>query len=215
MKSKFSKAAKLIMLVLVAVFTVLSVEASAQAASYGTNGYQCTKKHLNTGIVVMGDSRTCQLWNYNNSGASFVSVWGGHYYGGTNSMSIDATARRTQLKTYINDTVSKKGYCNVYLFATVNDYNGGSGYQGAADKVVNLSKTVKGYNKKATVTVVGLVGGKGKNVSNYNTYLKKNLPSGVKWLSVADCLGGSNSGYTSDNLHYNNTTLKNIWKKIK
>lgn len=202
--------------------TVALPEEAHAAVAYGRVGHHCTKSNPTSGRLIVGDSRTCQLWNYKNSGASFVSVWGGHFgYGGSNGQ-IDTAAQRKHMKAYVEKTIAKKGYCNVYVFATVNDYNGGSAYKGAAGNVLSLAKTIAGYTgtykgkkAKCKVTVVGLVGSKGKNVSTYNSYLKKSLPSHIGWLSIGGCLGGSNKGYMSDNVHYNNTTLKNIWAKLK
>jgi hypothetical protein len=221
---------RLIALILVAVLIMLStttVNAATKkekAVSYGSNGYHCNKENTASGNLLVGDSRTCQLWYYNNSGASFVSVWGGHYgYGGSTGQ-IDTKTQRTDMKQYAKDTIKELGYCNIYIFATVNDYNGGDQYKSAANNVYNLAQTAYGwtqkYNKKTvhpTVYVVSLVGGKGKDVSKYNTYLSGKIAKSKKisgFIDISDCLTGSNSGYLSDNLHYSDTTLKNIWGKI-
>lgn len=216
MKLKFKKILACILTVTAIVAAVPST-ISASAVSYGQNGYHCTKKHCDTGKLIIGDSRTCQLWNYKNKGASFVSVWGGHYGYRGSSGQIDTSSQKNTMKDYIKTSVNKKGYCNVYIFATVNDFNGGTkaAAKGPANNVIKLAKELKNYNSKANITVVSLVGTKGKNVSAFNTYLKNNLPNKVKWLNISDCLKGSNSGYQIDNTHYNNTTLKNIWSKIK
>jgi hypothetical protein len=64
---------------------------------------------------------------------------------------------------------------------------------------------------------VSNIGSKDVSVSKYNDYLedKVNDSSKIKgFIDIKDCLSGSNSGYQSDNLHYNDETLQNIWNKI-
>lgn len=201
--------------VLVLVCLVLMFGLNVEAKVYGTNGYKCEKTNYKSGILLIGDSRTCQLWNYKKSGASVMAIWGGHYY--TKSSSIDSYKNRKQIKKIVKSTVKKKGYCNVYLFATVNDYNGEgkSDAKASAKKVIKFAKSIRSYNKKAKVTIIGLIGSKGTDVSYYNKYLKSNLPRKVKLLSIKSCLTGENKGYDRDNLHYNKSTLKQIWKKLR
>lgn len=201
--------------------SVVPAQLAEAAPAYGRVGYHCTKSHPSAGTLVVGDSRTCQLWDAKKTGASFVSVWGGHYGYGGSSYQIDASAQRKKMKEYISDAIAKKGRCDVYVFATVNDYDGGSGYKAAADKVASLAKALssyggkyKGKTVKCKVTVVGLVGSKGRSVAAYNKYLKGRLAKGVAWMSVSGCLAGANRGYLADNVHYNSKTLKNIWKKL-
>lgn len=219
---------KRIVLSYLALFLVAVMAASpslqADAASYGINNYHCVMSNPKSGKLIIGDSRTCQMWNYKSKGASFVSVWGGHYgYGGT-LMQIDNASQRNTMKLYAQDTIKKCGKCHIYIFATVNDYNGAGSYTSAVANVINLADTAYGwtakYQKKTVhpiVHVVQLVGSKGKNVSGYNTLLKSKVASSKKiknCISISGCLAGSNGGYASDGIHYNNATLKNIWNKL-
>ena len=207
----------------VAVMAVSPV-LQADAASYGTNGYHCTASAPKSGKLFIGDSRTCQLWNYKHKGASFVSVWGGHYGYGGSTMQIDYASQRTTMKTYAQNTIKKCGKCHIYIFATVNDYNGAGSYTSPVSNVVSLAETAYGWTAKyqgktvhPVVHVIQLVGSKGKNVSAYNALLKSKAASSKKiknCISISGCLAGSNGGYASDGVHYNDTTLKNIWNKL-
>jgi len=210
-------------ILLVAVMAV-SPSLQADASSYGTNGYHCTKSNPKSGRLIIGDSRTCQMWKYKNKGASFVSVWGGHYGYGGSLMQIDYAPQRITMKTYAQNTIKKCGKCHIYIFATVNDYNGAGSYTSAVSSVISLAEAAYGwtakYQKKTVhpvVHVVQLVGSKGKNVSGYNALLKSKVASSRKiknCISINGCLAGSNGGYASDGVHYNNTTLKNIWNRL-
>lgn len=221
-RCNIEKGMAVMLLVMVCIF-MPKLSALTQAAEvesrkipqYGTNGYRCNNGNAKSGVLLIGDSRVCQLWKANQKGASIVAVWGGHYHGGTNSMSINNTNNRRIMKQYISQTLKKKNICKIYLFSAVNDYNGGNDTQAkvAADSLIKLAKTLRSH--RVEITVVSLVGEKGKDVSDYNKYLKKHLPNKVRWLSIDSCLRGNNKGYSNDNLHYNAKTLKSIWKKLK
>ena len=77
------------------------------AASYGHVGYHCYKSNPSSGIVIIGDSNTCQLWNYQHVSASYCSTWGGHYgYGAKKGVQIDSPAYVEQMKKLITATVN-------------------------------------------------------------------------------------------------------------
>lgn len=224
MKNKIKKIFLSCLAVLLVAVMAAPSSIQADAASYGMNGYHCTKSNPKSGRLIIGDSRTCQMWNYKNAGASFVSVWGGHYGYGGSAMQIDYASQRATMKTYAQNTIKKCGKCDIYIFATVNDYNGAGSYTSAVSNVISLAETAYGwtakYQKKTvhpTVHIVQLVGSKGRNVNGYNTLLKSRAASSKKiknCISISGCLACSNGGYASDGVHYNNTTLKNIWNKL-
>ena len=216
---------KYIIKIIIVVLIIITIPLNVNAKEYGQVGYYCKKSNYNSGRLVIGDSRTCQLYNLNPTGASFVSTWGGHYAYGGEKYQIDYRTKVTTMKKYAIDTIKTKGYCNIYIFATVNDYNGDDKYKTWANNVIRLAENAckwstkyKYKTVKPKVYVVSLVGSKGKSVDNYNDYLKekvldnKNL---IGYIDITDCLDGSNSGYSSDNLHYNDKTLNNIWKKLE
>lgn len=217
-----SKHVSLLLAVVLLFSALVLFPQPASAATYGNIGFHCTVKNYQSGRLIIGDSRCCQLWNAKKNGSSFVSVWGGHYGYGGSSLQINTDSQQNMMKSIVQNTIKQVGHCDVYVFATVNDYNGSGSYTSAANHVINQAKTAMkwtakygGKTVKPQVYVVSLVGGKGKNVSSYNTYLKLQAAKvNCKFLSITKCLTGSNSGYRSDGLHYNDATLKNIWSKI-
>ena len=188
---------------------------------YGRVGDYCDEKNIKSGNLIIGDSRTCQLYNFNNSYASFNSTWGGHYGYGGETYQIDTQAKRTKMKYYAQNTIKKVGFVNIYIFSTVNDYNGGGNYQGALNNHLNLAKTAytwkqkyKGKTVRPKVYVVSLVGSKGVNVDDYNNVLKAQASKTKKfdYINITDVV--TNDGYLSDNLHYTNETCSKILSRL-
>ena len=189
-----------------------SSDTSVQKADYGENGYHLSECNPYSGKLIIGDSRVCQMWD-SGTKASYVSVWGGHYYGTKGSINSDEGIRI--MKKYIKKTLDKKGYCDVYIFASVNDFNGGSETEAklSADKLLKLAKMLN-VSDNVNINIVGLVGTKGVDVTGYNQILQDNIAQGMKFASIEGCLKGENNGYLSDNIHFNKVTLKKIAKKI-
>lgn len=196
---------------------------STQAASYGQAGYHCYKSNPASGIVIIGDSNTCQLWNYQNSSASYCSTWGGHYaYGAEKGVQIDSPAYVEQMKSIIKATLKKKGKCTVFVCGTNNDDNDAASAKNCMLLLSSLNKYFannKVNGKRPVFYAVGPNGDRGDNMNVYNAALKRhvtNYKSGcVKYTQLSDCLAGSRGGYLTDDTHYNNATLKNILAKFK
>ena len=189
---------------------------------YGRNGDYCNEKNTKSGSLIIGDSRVCQLYNYNNSSASYNATWGGHYGYGGETYQIDTVNKRAKMRSYAKLTIKKTGNVNIFIFATVNDYNGGNDYSAPLNNVVNLAKnaytwTYK-YNGKTVhpkVYIISLVGSKGVNVDAFNNALQKAAKKSSKfdYIGINDLVGSD--GYLSDNLHYTDETCRKILERME
>ena len=219
---------KLILILMTLIFaaTFVVIPASAEGNKYITE--VCNK---NTARLIIGDSRCVQLYRVGKKSSSFVAVWGGHYGSGfQGDYTINTTARRSRMKRYIKASVNAKGKCSVFIFATINDYSFGSGYESYMDSLIRQACELKKYGVKyggktvrPKVYIVKLIGFEpehaqyNKNIPKYNKRLTKLAKSyGISTLDLSGCLEGSNQGYRKPNdLHYNKKTLANMWKVIK
>lgn len=213
---------------------VYAATAYSNDIEYGHNGFYCNKNHTDrSDRLIIGDSRNCQMWNYDHTGASFVSTWGGgyggdisdnykNYKGATVEASINYTKKVARMKEIAQKSIKQNGSCKIFLFSTVNAYDGGSSYNTPVKKIWGMTKLAKtwkaeykGKTVAPTIYVMSLVGSKGKNVSNYNKALKAlcDADSKVTYVNISSCVGSS--GYQKDNVHYTNATLKNLWTKVK
>ncbi len=178
-----------------------------------------------SGRLFVGDSRVIQMYRYNDyqyyDQASFVTVGGGGYSG--SSSSINSSERLSTMETCTRESIEYTGGCDVYIFATPNEFNdSSSSYTIPVQRVMSVAEQAKtwtaSFNGKTvapTVYVVELIAGKGVTVSGYNSYLRSMAADiGVQTISISDCLAGSNGGYSSGNLHFNTTTTGNIWSKL-
>lgn len=220
---KRSKKIKSVFVFLLALALAMFPCVAYAAESFGTVGYHCYKNNLSSGIVIIGDSNTCQLWGYQHSSASYCSTWGGHYgYGAGMGLQINSSSYVAQMKTLIRNTLKKKGKCTVFVCGTNNDDN--DSY--AASNCMSLVKTLNSYfsknkvnGKRSVFYAVGPNGDRGENMNAYNTALRRYVSSYrssyVKYTHVADCLAGSRGGFLSDDTHYNNATLKKIITKFE
>ena len=211
-------------LIMAAVFILMPVSAAG-------NGSEANVLNKNSGRLIIGDSRCYQLYEMNSKAASFVAVWGGHFgHGYPDEYTINTAARRKDMKKYVKATIKAKGKCNVFIFATINDYNYGSGYNGRINRFIQQAREIKNwsfkYNGKAVkpkVYIVKLIGFEPEqaeynyNIADFNKRLvklaKKNK---ITTLDFSSCLQGKYQGYKAPwDLHYSKTTLKKMWKRIK
>lgn len=223
MKTKTKTKAALIWVISM-ILVLMMFPFPTYAASYGHVGYHCYKSNPSSGIVIIGDSNTCQLWNYQHASASYCSTWGGHYgYGAKKGVQIDSPAYVEQMKKLITATIKKTGKCTVFLCGTNNDDNDAVSARNCMALFSKLNKYFfnnRVNGKRPVFYVVGPNGDKGDNMNVYNAELKRQVKSYkgsayIKYTHIADCLTGSNGGYLSDNTHYNNATLKKILVKYK
>ena len=159
-------------------------------------------------ILVIGASNVAQMYNAKCK-ASFVACWGGHYGYGTQNgkcYRIDSDYRINQAKKMIKKGKVKR----VFIYATTNDWSHGSGYQNPIKCMVNCAKKLK--NRGINVYCCSMIGMKGSYVGSYNSYLKKICTqNGVKYCNVRP----NSVYYLSDGDHYQDKTVKAIFRKIK
>lgn len=199
------------------VIGIITFSLYASAASdtpqfdYGTNGYRCVKENTKSNVLLIGDARVCQMGHQGQYNASTVAVWGGRYRGdGANA--IDSASNKDIMEKYIRNILTREGSCEVYIFASAKDLSTKDESTQSVKNIIKLARSLD--QKNVNVTVVEMVGEKGAKTAAYNGLLKRNLPSQVGWLQIADCLEGVNSGYSKDKVTYNKKTLDNIWKTI-
>lgn len=211
---------------LLITFTLLMTPVSA-----AENGAVADVCNRDTARLVIGDSRCYQLYRYHKAGASFVAVWGGHYGEGCGeAYTINSAARRKHMKKYVRASIKAKGRCTVFIFATINDYNYGQGYNARMNKLIQqarelkeLSYEYKGKQVSPKVYIVKLIGFEPEQaeynagIDRYNKRLTRLAKRNhISTLDLSGCLEGENQGYKAPlNLHYNRTTLKNMWKILK
>ena len=93
----------------------------------------------NSGKIVIGDSRSCQLGIYQErtgrADYAVFAVWGGHYVSGTGTP-IMSEMLLSDFEQCFHEQIKTNGNCTVFFFATVNDYdylyNNNSGFISAA-----------------------------------------------------------------------------------
>ncbi len=165
----------------------------------GTRKRECNISASKPNIILVGDSRTCQLLNYDSkSGAklfSGIGAWGMTYDASNPNSISNATNKNIKsvngtyysaysyITTQIHNALKTNKPCHIWVFGTINEtYD---------TKATNLTKYVNnlinyinnlndvGANKKVTIHVVHTVGGtsnwsaSNKNVGAYNNSIDK------------------------------------------
>lgn len=222
---------RLLCLVFICVFACLipTVSLTAFAESdVTTNGAECFFEHADSGIVICGDSRCCQIHNYKQDYgfASFGCVWGGNYYTTDATNVIASPAHVKAVQGYIKNTVAKKGSCVVFCFATINGW-GAKGNRdvknidGSIQLLTDFAEQLKA--DKTKIYLVSLVGQLDldtntiSDVSEYNKKLKEKASSFDGYVDIVDLIKPDSYlkyGSTVDNLHYGDEALKSIRDKI-
>ena len=153
--------------------------------------------HEGSDMLIIGDSRTVQMYNFGKI-SSYVSKWGGHYgYGGEEGQ-IDTEERIREMKIMIDRIVETCGHAYVFLLPTINDYSEGGDYYGALACYMDVYDELKNYNDKATVYSPKLIKKKyssEETMTGFNDALKK----GVKNYVDVDT---SKLEYLSDGVHF-------------
>ena len=160
----------------------------------GTIAHENNINKNNANIIVIGDSRTCQLLNldykmkkYRLSG---YAAWGQTYNGGINNKSkkvISGLTADAYIKTkLIQPALSSSKPCHIWVFGTINE----TASDASAKKIIAYVKELRQYcintraNKKVTIHVVGTVGGSSqwttanKKVSTYNQSIQNAFGKG-------------------------------------
>lgn len=189
-----------IMPLLIRAFTP---KASARITTgYGVKGYHLSQKNTQSGRIIIGDQRVCQLWNDNPEGASFVAVWDGDY-SARNGRGINSSKGVSIIRRYVEETLDEKGYCDVYIFPSID-----------GDNIQKIAKLANELNATpgVKVFVMGAIN-KDKDMSPVNDSLKSGIRSGVVFKEMKN-MKGENGGYSSDDQGFNKVTIKRLWKQI-
>lgn len=194
----------------------------------------------NSGRIVIGDSRCCQLGIYQyraglNDFADFA-VWGGHYISGYGGIMTDEHLR--DVEQCFQSQIRSCQKSTIFFFATVNDYdcwnNNNSSYISAAintaEELASMSYEMNGITYHPEVYVIGFDGcwltgdlfGTPQDVFNryvqeYNEKLGSACSSSPslqgRFTTVQDIVG-DNAGFIDDGLHYSDDTLEAICSYI-
>ena len=169
-------------------------------------------------VVFIGDSRTGQMYAYK------TSDWSGAYYstGGAHEVGSDVfIGEGSQGLNWLKSTgiPAAEKYMSsgtaIVILMGVNDTYNVDGY------ISYLKSNVSNWTSKGAKVYYASVGpcdGSSKslntNIENFNSKLKNNLPSGIKWIDVYSYLE-SNGYTTTDGIHYNSDTYTKVYNYIK
>ena len=196
-----------------------------------------------SGRIVIGDSRCCQLGIYQQrTGAqdyAVFAVWGGHYASGTGTRILTKTTL-AETEACFRAQIAAVGKCEVFLFATVNDYDYKSNNNGsyiraavsAAEQIAKLTYERNGTVYSPRVTVIGFEGGwKTGNIykippkefnrwiADYNSSLAEALntsalPDAAHFTTVAE-ITANRCDFISDGLHYGDGALQTLAQFVR
>lgn len=187
-----------------------------------------------SGRIVVGDSRCCQLGAYQlRAGFSeyaVFAVWGGHY--------SDAEPRIPSEEFYaevaecFRAQIRAGGRCELFFYATVNDYDPEGEGNGpliasaiaCAERLASMEYELRGRTYSPAVTVIGIEGGLeggkwipvgyNRSIAAYNSALRAAVEASPilsetapRFTSVPEIMGGS-ADFIDDGLHYGDDTLR-------
>lgn len=185
-----------------------------------------------SGRIVIGDSRCCQLGMYqlraHADDFAVFAVWGGHYT--DREPRIPTEGFFKAVEECFRAQIASKGRCEIFFFATVNDYdhvgNDNSGNIAAAlrcaEALSQMSCERSGRTVRPSMTVIGIEGGTLSRyipedfnafVGSYNEALEsaaaqsRGFACVPRFTSVPEITNHS-TGFIDDGLHYNDATLK-------
>ena len=191
----------------------------------------------NSGKIVIGDSRSCQLGIYQErtgrADYAVFAVWGGHYVSGTGT-SIMSEMLLSDFELCFHEQIKANGNCTVFFFATVNDYdylyNNNSGFISAAvssaEMLASMSYEYEGKIYHPEVIIIGFDGA-GENfgisrevfnryVDSYNRELHDAVSNSVVLKNTASLfttvpeITEGETTFISDGLHYSDAVLQKI-----
>ena len=191
----------------------------------------------NSGKIVIGDSRSCQLGIYQErtgrTDYAVFAVWGGHYASGTGTP-IMTDMLLSDFEQCFHEQIKTNGNCTVFFFATVNDYdyqyNNNNGFISAAvssaEMIASMSYEYDGKIYHPEVIVIGFDGA-GENfgipgyvfnryVDSYNSELHDAVNNNAAlhdtasfFTTVPEITDGKTT-FISDELHYSDAVLQKI-----
>lgn len=189
-----------------------------------------------SGRIVIGDSRCCQLGIYGqrkgHDDFAVFAVWGGHFAGGI-SPSVPEEVFEEAGRCF-EEQILACGSCEIYLFATVNDYDMNGGNDGyisdlldRAEELAGLSCEIGGEVYRPALHIVGFDGCRAEGglygtpsevfnryVDSYNEKLRaaageREGLSGAAISDVPEIFGGK-AEFIDDGLHYSDEVLSAI-----
>lgn len=221
--------------------TEQTAEAAIAATDDPSAGPQTPKPFsCSSGLIVVGDSRCCQLGSYQrNTGRNDFAVfatWGGHYIPGIRPQILTDSVL-AEIETCFRAQIESCGSCVIWFFATVNDYNytdssnsaGISAAILAAERLVGMKYEYNGETCHPRVIVVGFDGCRAEGMMNgipqedFNRYIadyNEKLRAAVKrsgllapdarYFTTVPEIVGGKAGFVEDGLHYDDATLEAI-----
>lgn len=190
-----------------------------------------------SGRIVIGDSRCVQLGIYQQraKGSEYAvfAAWGGHYVNWEPYLPDEEFFRRVE--ECFQAQVEACGHCDLYFFATVNDYDfrenrneaSAEAAAAAAERLASMRTEHQGQTVSPRVTFIGIVAGSrdvpvvGYPCEEFNRYedafnelLKETVSASpilheAEWTTVPKILEGT-IGFISDGLHYDDPTLRKL-----
>ena len=185
-----------------------------------------------SGRIVIGDSRCCQLGIYAlRAGAdkyAVFAVWGGHYT--EREPFIPTDGFYSSVEECFRAQVGARGFCKLFFFATVNDYDHIGDQNGdniaaaiaCAERLASMKCVHNGREVRPEVTVIGIEGGGSsvylpenfnRCIESYNEALEAAVrgsavlaSSAARYTTVPALTGGA--GFIDDGLHYDDDTLR-------
>lgn len=160
-------------------------------------------------VLVVGDSRTIQMYNASQgASASFVAVWGGHYgYGNGNR--IDSKANFYTIKRMAQRNPDLK----IVVCSTINDYDGSSDKKAMKSAAKNLTNFVEKIQEDTghQVYVTSCIKKKtGHSLASFNASVKKMAKGiGAEYISLP-----KEVKYQLDGVHFKDSTAKQVIKRI-
>ena len=166
--------------------------------------------HEGSDLLIIGDSRTVQMYNAGKI-ASYVSKWGGHYgYGGEEGQ-IDTDERIKEMKQMIDRIVETCGHAYIFLLPTINDYSEGGDYSGALACYMDLYDELKGYNEKAVIYCPELIQKRYTSdevMAPFNNALKDRVENFVD-------VDTSKLEYLSDGVHFSDADIEYLFRVFR
>lgn len=197
-----------------------------------------------SGNIVVGDSRSCQLGIYQRRAgrADFAAfaVWGGHYkYDSLPQIMTESLV--SEVEKCFRSQIEANGSSTLFFFATVNDYNYLTGNNdenisaaiSAAERFASMEYEYNGQTHKPKVIVIGIVGTVREGVfardltaeafnsciDDYNEKLKKaveNSPALKEYSNLYTTVLDivGETGFIDDKLHFDDATLYKLCEYV-
>lgn len=188
-----------------------------------------------SGRIVIGDSRCCQLGIYSEraglDGYAAFAVWGGHF--ADREPYIPTEEFFAEVEACFREQVKTWGGCEIFFFATVNDYDPDGPNDGniaaaiaCAERLASMEASVGGRTVVPSVTVIGIEGCGSSDwgwldpetfnpgVAAYNDSLREALAespilNGASYTTVP-ILTNDGADFIDDGLHYGDKTLETL-----